>query len=90
MVIDDKDVIDVAVGEAHILVLTSDKEVYAIGDNANGQLGLPGVSSTSTWTRIDLRSVLTDVSAQSVTGVAAGPRNSFLIVGSKQARMPVK
>ncbi|KAK4098272.1 RCC1/BLIP-II [Parathielavia hyrcaniae] len=79
VVIDDKDVIDVAVGEAHMLVLTSDREVYVIGENNNGQLGLPGVPSTKTWTRIDLSAVLT--SGQTVTGVAAGPRNSFLIVG---------
>ncbi|KAK4122943.1 RCC1/BLIP-II [Parathielavia appendiculata] len=79
VVIDDKDIMDVAVGESHMLVLTSDSEVYVIGDNNNGQLGLPGVASTKTWTGIDLGSVLS--SGQTVRGVAAGPRNSFLIVG---------
>ncbi|KAK4252024.1 E3 ubiquitin-protein ligase HERC2 [Corynascus novoguineensis] len=74
----DKDVIDVAVGAAHMLVLTAEGEVYVIGDNANGQLGLPaGVSATETWTRVDLAPVLAE--GENVMGVAAGPRNSFLI-----------
>ncbi|KAH6848306.1 regulator of chromosome condensation 1/beta-lactamase-inhibitor protein II [Chaetomium sp. MPI-CAGE-AT-0009] len=78
VVIDDKDIADVAVGEAHMLVLTTDGEVYVVGNNTNGQLGLPGIASTREWTRIDLASVLGV--GESVTGVAAGPRNSFLIV----------
>ncbi|KAK4242100.1 E3 ubiquitin-protein ligase HERC2 [Achaetomium macrosporum] len=79
VVIDDKDIVDVAVGDAHMLALTADGEVYVTGDNANGQLGLPGVRSTTTWTRIDLGSVL-DAEEAVVTGLVAGPRNSFLIV----------
>lgn len=78
LAIDDQDIADVAVGDAHMLVLTPDGDVYVIGDNSNGQLGLPGTSSTKTWTRLDLGSILT--AGQRVTGVAAGPRNSFLIV----------
>lgn len=74
-----KDVIDVAVGDSHLIVLTSDGEVYVIGDNSNGQLGLPGVSSVRTWTRVSLESTL-GTSRSIVTGVAAGPKNSFLIV----------
>ncbi|KAH6622799.1 regulator of chromosome condensation 1/beta-lactamase-inhibitor protein II [Chaetomium tenue] len=78
VVIDDKDIVDVAVGEAHMLVLTADREVYVIGSNRNGQLGLPGVASTRSWMRIDLASVLG--TGETVTGVAAGPRTSFLRV----------
>ncbi|KAK3293476.1 regulator of chromosome condensation 1/beta-lactamase-inhibitor protein II [Chaetomium fimeti] len=77
VVIDDKDILDVAVGESHMLVLTTDAEVYVVGDNTNGQLGLPGTDSTTSWTRIDLASVLG--AGETVTGVVAGPRNSFLI-----------
>ena len=62
-----------------MLVLTADREVYVVGSNTNGQLGLPGVASTRSWTRIDLASVLG--TGETVTGVAAGPRNSFLRVG---------
>jgi alpha-tubulin suppressor-like RCC1 family protein len=75
---DGKDIVDVAVGEAHMLVLTAEREVYVVGSNANGQLGLPGIASTGSWMRIDLDSVLGR--GETVTGVAAGPRNSFLIV----------
>ncbi|KAL2136673.1 hypothetical protein VTI74DRAFT_2405 [Chaetomium olivicolor] len=82
VVIDDKDVVDVTVGEVHMLVLTSEGEVYVIGDNTNGQLGLPGVKSTTTWTRVNLGSVL--AKGETVTGVAAGPRNSFLVVKKQQ------
>lgn len=80
VVIDERDVMDVAVGEAHMLVLTADGGVYVVGSNANGQLGLPGVVSTGSWTRINLGSVLG--TGETVTGVAAGPRSSFLIVSS--------
>jgi alpha-tubulin suppressor-like RCC1 family protein len=81
VVVDDKDTVDVAVGAAHMLVLTSDREVYVIGDNTNGQLGLPGIAATKTWNRIDLTALLKR--GEAVTGVAAGPRNSFLIVGKQ-------
>jgi alpha-tubulin suppressor-like RCC1 family protein len=81
VVINDHDILDVAVGDAHMLVLTTDREVYVIGDNANGQLGLPGVSATRTWTRIDLGSVLG--AGEFITGVAAGPRSSFLVAGKQ-------
>jgi alpha-tubulin suppressor-like RCC1 family protein len=81
VVINDHDILDVAVGDAHMLVLTTDRQVYVIGDNANGQLGLPGVSATRTWTRIDLGSVLG--AGEFVTGVAAGPRSSFLVAGKQ-------
>jgi alpha-tubulin suppressor-like RCC1 family protein len=75
---DDKDVLDVAVGETHMIVLTADRAVYVLGDNANGQLGLPGVSVAKTWTCVDLDAVLGK--GEIVTGVAAGPKSSFLIV----------
>lgn len=78
LVIDDKDIIDVAIGDAHMLVLTADRQVYVVGDNTNGQLGLPGVTSASNWTSVDLETV--GAAGQNVTGVAAGPKSSFLIV----------
>ncbi|KAH6621391.1 regulator of chromosome condensation 1/beta-lactamase-inhibitor protein II [Chaetomium sp. MPI-SDFR-AT-0129] len=76
---EEKDIIDVAVGSSHILVLTTDREVFVIGQNGNGQLGVPGVvKSTRRWTRVDLGSVLGV--GEVVTGVVAGPRSSFLVV----------
>ncbi|KAK4166158.1 E3 ubiquitin-protein ligase HERC2 [Cladorrhinum sp. PSN259] len=77
-----KDIADVAVGVSHIIVLTTDGEVYAIGDNTNLQLGIPGVESVKNWTRVRI-----DFGKQpapcSIVGVDAGPRNSFLIVRAK-------
>lgn len=37
---------DLAFGLAHCLLLDADGAVFAAGDNAKGQLGLPGVSFT--------------------------------------------
>ncbi|KAL2117136.1 hypothetical protein VTJ04DRAFT_9304 [Mycothermus thermophilus] len=37
---DGKDIADIAVGDAHMLALTRDGEVYVLGDNSNGQLGM--------------------------------------------------
>lgn len=88
VVVDDKDVVDVAVGDAHMLVLTDDGEVYVLGDNANGQLGLPGVAAAETWTRVDLASVLAE--GEAVAGVAAGPKSSFLITRQREQQQPQK
>ncbi|KAK0705361.1 regulator of chromosome condensation 1/beta-lactamase-inhibitor protein II, partial [Lasiosphaeris hirsuta] len=83
VVIDEYDIADVAVGEAHLIALTTSGEVFVLGDNTNGQLGLgPQVTAAAGWTRVSLDSEsgkgLSE--AKVVVGVAAGPRNSFLIV----------
>ncbi|KXX79981.1 E3 ubiquitin-protein ligase HERC2 [Madurella mycetomatis] len=75
----DNDVADIAVGDAHLVALTSDGEVYVIGDNGNGQLGLPGKASARSWTWISLETIL-GTNQSIVTGVAAGPKSSFLVV----------
>ena len=75
IVIEDKDILDMAVGEAHIVTLTTDGEVYVIGENRNGQLGL-GTESAKAWAKVNLD--LAD--NQRIAGVAAGPRCSFIIV----------
>lgn len=73
--IEENDIADVAVGETHIIVLTTDGDVFVIGENGNGQLGLPSKSEES-WRR-----VLLDLQDdRRVVGVQAGPRNSFLLV----------
>lgn len=73
--IEENDIADVAVGETHIIVLTTNGEVFVIGENGNGQLGLPSKSEDS-WTRVSpgLRD------GRRVVGVQAGARNSFLLV----------
>lgn len=79
-VIDEKDIEDVAVGESHLIVLTTEGSVYVIGENGNGQVGMP-VSSLDSWSQLDLN-LHGDSRA---VGVAAGPRNSFVIVKTQGA-----
>ncbi|KAK3344133.1 regulator of chromosome condensation 1/beta-lactamase-inhibitor protein II [Lasiosphaeria hispida] len=86
VVIDEFDIADVAVGEAHLVALTTTGEVFVLGDNSNGQLGLgPQVTAAAGWTRVSI-GVDKELSGKGlsetkvVVGVAAGPRNSFLIV----------
>ncbi|KAK0613765.1 regulator of chromosome condensation 1/beta-lactamase-inhibitor protein II [Immersiella caudata] len=75
VVIEDSDVEDVAVGEAHVVVLTTSGEVFVIGSNSNGQLGLGGAKSAESWTRVAV-----EKGDGEIAGVAAGPKNSFLLV----------
>lgn len=73
--IEENDIADVAVGESHIIVLTTNGDVFVIGENGNGQLGLPSKLEES-WRRVPLD--LKD--GRRVVGVQAGTRNSFLLV----------
>lgn len=77
---DGKDIADIAVGDAHMLALTRDGEVYVLGDNSNGQLGMDpqAVGVVTGWTRVDLDGVLRS-REEKVVGVVAGTRTSFLI-----------
>lgn len=73
VVIEDQDIKDICVGESHLIALTTEGEVFVIGDNGNGQLGLP-VKSVDSWTQIlDLKK------GRTIVGVAAGPRCSFIL-----------
>ncbi|KAK7740180.1 hypothetical protein SLS63_001380 [Diaporthe eres] len=73
--IEENDIADVAVGETHVIVLTTNGDVFVIGENGNGQLGLSSKSEES-WARVPLG--LKD--GRRVVGVQAGARNSFLLI----------
>ncbi|CAK7275412.1 hypothetical protein SEPCBS119000_006680 [Sporothrix epigloea] len=82
--IDEAEIVDVGVGENHMIVLTADGTVCGIGSNGNGQLGLGRErqsamqSNVSTaWTKV---SGITSERGERVTGVYAGPRSSFIVV----------
>lgn len=76
VVIDDHDIVDVGVGEAHVIVLTTSRDVFVIGSNGNGQLGLGReIKAVESWTKVSIEKKEVEVVA-----VAAGPRNSFLVV----------
>ncbi|KAL7920434.1 regulator of chromosome condensation 1/beta-lactamase-inhibitor protein II [Trichoderma austrokoningii] len=71
-----KDVVDVALGEAHAIALTLDGLIYVIGENANGQLGLgKEVERAETWTSVPFLAA----DGYKIVGVAAGPRASFVL-----------
>lgn len=75
---DDCDVNDVALGESHAIVLTQDGDVYVIGSNENGQLGLGMAPNqrAAVWTKVELQLA----QGQRPVRVAAGPRTSFILV----------
>ncbi|KAJ3576304.1 hypothetical protein NPX13_g3750 [Xylaria arbuscula] len=71
--VEENDILDFSVGETHIIVLTAKKDVYTIGNNTNGQLGLP-LQKTAKWTKI-----LPSFQGEIIVGVKAGPRSSFIV-----------
>lgn len=70
-----KDIVDFALGEVHAIALTTEGEVYVIGNNESGQLGLD-IEDSRTWLKSDF--VPPDNCV--IVGVAAGPRTSFILV----------
>ncbi|KAI0011678.1 RCC1/BLIP-II [Xylariaceae sp. FL0662B] len=74
VVVEESDILDCGVGESHMIVLTQEGDVYVIGDNTNGPLGLP-VNEATSWTKVPV--VLQE--GQSVVGVQAGQRTSFIL-----------
>lgn len=73
--LDGQDVLDVAVGVDHILVLTNEHKLYVVGANRNGQLGL-NVEELFEWREV----VLPLGGKQRIVSVHAGYKNSFLII----------
>ena len=82
----DADVKDIALGDHHIIVLTTDGKVLARGCNKNGQLGLgDSISSADRW--VDdwkLVETVLDGGHGDIVGVAAGARTSFILCHSGQ------
>lgn len=76
VVVEEYDVADVGVGEGHVVVLTTTGEVFGIGSNGSGQLGLgEEVEAVDEWTRIGGGG-----EGREVVGVVAGERSTFLVV----------
>lgn len=82
-------IVDVAVGTEHIIALTDQGEVYVIGQNCYGQLGLgEEIKWVTKWEKVPLS--LDDGGGgtkKEIKAVAAGPWASFLIVGKEKKRM---
>jgi alpha-tubulin suppressor-like RCC1 family protein len=73
--LDGQDFLDVAVGENHIIVLTTDRKVFVVGAGGNGQLG-SDEKQLNDWKE----ACLPLKPGQRVAGVYAGYKNSFVIV----------
>ncbi|KAI1083943.1 RCC1/BLIP-II [Whalleya microplaca] len=74
VVVEESDILDCSAGDSHMIVLTEQGDVYVIGDNTNGQLGLPVKEATS-WTKVPIALQ----AGHSVVGVQAGQRTSFIL-----------
>jgi alpha-tubulin suppressor-like RCC1 family protein len=72
--LDGQDVLDVAVGTDHILVLTTEHKLYVVGANRNGQLGLD-LDQLSEWKEVAL-----PLDGKEIVSVHAGYKNSFLLL----------
>lgn len=72
--IDNNDVADFAVGANHAVVLTQDGELFVVGDNRNGQLGLP-LERAESWSRVPLALE----PGRKISAVACGPHSTFVI-----------
>ena len=63
-----------AVGAGHVIALTDRREVWAVGENSNGQLGVGGSEFEKNWVRVK------GLDGKRVTEVGAGYWNSFALV----------
>ncbi|KAI0181481.1 RCC1/BLIP-II [Hypoxylon sp. FL1284] len=81
VVVQESDITGCGVGESHIIVLTSDGDVYVIGSNANGQLGL-SVEEAKSWTKVPLNLAV----GHAISDVEAGQRTSFILTKSQIPR----
>ncbi|KAI2632048.1 RCC1/BLIP-II [Hypoxylon sp. NC1633] len=74
VVVEENDIADCGVGESHLIVLSSGGDVYVIGNNTNGQLGLP-LDEARLWMKVPLRIG----EGYAICGVEAGQRTSFIL-----------
>jgi regulator of chromosome condensation len=71
------DILDVGVGDSHVIILTTDRRVLVMGKGENGQLGMgERVDEQREWREADLKLEAGWRPLQ----VAAGPRCSFVLV----------
>jgi alpha-tubulin suppressor-like RCC1 family protein len=71
------DILDVAVGDGHILALSTDNRLFIVGDGGNGQLGLgSNIKELADWKEVSLPLK----EGQKMVRVHAGYKNSFVVV----------
>jgi alpha-tubulin suppressor-like RCC1 family protein len=72
----DGDVLDFAVGNDHMLALSTDHRLFVVGDGGNGQLGLEDRARAEEWKEV----VLALKKNQRAVSVYAGYKTSFVMV----------
>jgi hypothetical protein len=79
-----EDIKDFAVGNGHIVVANADGEVWTVGENRNGQLGVSTGDETmsTSWRKV------ASVKPNEVVGVAAGDLTSFLVCREELKTFP--
>ncbi|KAI9777107.1 MAG: hypothetical protein M1839_009063 [Geoglossum umbratile] len=70
-------VVDVAVGDRHIVALCEDGRIFAVGEGANGQLGTGEVAFAEEWVECGFEG---PGKLGKATSVYCGPRNTFVLV----------
>ncbi len=70
------DVLDVGIGDGHIIALTNDNQVWVSGRGSEGQLGL----GRGVWFAEQWREVEQEWGGGVVAGVAAGGWGSWVVV----------
>lgn len=70
------DVLDIAVGNDHILALSTEGRVYVVGSGSNGQLGLGACKEAKEWTEVEIPLG----EGQRIVSVWAGYKTSFALL----------
>jgi alpha-tubulin suppressor-like RCC1 family protein len=73
-------VVDVAVGDRHVVALGENGSVFAVGEGTNGQLGTGRVDFAEEWVECTFEGH--DKPGKAV-GVYCGPRNTFVLVSQR-------
>ncbi|KAL3422425.1 hypothetical protein PVAG01_06581 [Phlyctema vagabunda] len=77
--VEGQDILDIAVGNDHLVVLTTEHELFVVGEGRNGQLGVKTKRLTE-WTQV----VLPLGKNQRIVGITAGYKNSFVLVKDQE------
>ena len=70
------DVVDVAIGDAHVAIVTGDGQLWVVGENRNGQLGL----GEDDEERVFVEEWTVVPGLRNVRRVVCGPRATFVVV----------
>lgn len=73
--LDGQDILDVSVGFNHLMVLTTSRRLYVVGNGASGQLGME-IEQLNDWKEVKIPLE----GERQLVGVHAGYKNSFVLI----------